>query len=161
MRPDNPSNTDAAYKFLDPHDFDCLLIIVPNTQHKTSIVIRVLRRGEVLAILLVFSLFGLTRILINWSRNRNVISHMFNAFAMCLAHKKVRVGNRREIVWTVGLLVFSVTSTATLSAVLYQKLMTDQPSEPIRTMEDLANSDLTIYVAELFYELGSWSEMIE
>lgn len=65
------------------------------------------------------------------------------------------------MLWTVGLLVFSVTAIATLSAVIYQKLITDQSLEPIRTMKDLAESDITIYIADLYFEIGSWNEMIE
>lgn len=88
----------------------------------------------------------------------------FNTIGVCLAQndsKTLVMSNRRELLWTVGILVFSVTSTATLSAVVYQKLMFEQLSEPIRTMADLAESDLTIFVADFFFEIGSWYEMME
>lgn len=162
MRPAvRPQTADAEYKLLNPHGFDCLIVIVPNVRHTTSILMRLLRNGQVAAILLVFAVFLLTNILIKWKRSRNVFSHCFSAFAMCLAQNRVRVENRCEMLWTVGLLVFSVTSIATLSAVVYQKLLVVPISEPIRTMEDLAKSDVTIYVAELLFELGPWFEMIE
>lgn len=159
--PDNLTTEDAQYNFLHPHDFDCLTIIVPNTRKNTSIVLRVLRNGEALAILLAFTVFLLTNILIKWPRDRSVSSHCLHTFGMCLAQSKLRVRNRCEMLWTVGLLVFSVTAIATLSAVIYQKLITDQSLEPIRTMKDLAESDITIYIADLYFEIGSWNEMIE
>lgn len=163
MRPEGETTVDNYYDFLDPHQFDCLVILVPNGRRTTSIVLRVLRNGEVRTILLVFFLFCLTKIMLRWSRARNVAAVLFGTVGQCLAQsssKATVVTNRREMLWTVGILVFSVTSTATLSAVVYQKLMFEQLTEPIRTMADLAESDVTIYVAEFFYQIGSWYEMM-
>lgn len=53
MKPANEtghSSSSAAYVSLDPHSFDCLVVIVPQNQRSTSVIVRVLRDGHVQAI---------------------------------------------------------------------------------------------------------------
>lgn len=162
MQPDIAGAAAAPYQFLYPNSFDCLIIVVPNLHRTTSILLRLLHNGEVLAILLVFTTFLVLNILIKWSNGgRDMATHGFQTFGVCMAQSRVRVTNRREMLWTVGVLVFSLTSTATLSAVVYRKLMINQSWEPIRTMDDLAQSELTIYVADWFFDIGLRYDMME
>lgn len=162
MRPPEPE-ADALYQFLNPHDVDCLIIMVPHNHQARSMVLRVLSNAEVLGILLMFTLFLCTNILIKWSdARRNVVAHCFRTFGVCMAQNHAVVHNRREMLWTVGISLFGVISNAQLSAVVYRTLMQEQTTtQPIRTMDDLARSELTIYVDESLLAVGSWYTAIE
>lgn len=174
MKPANEtghSSSSAAYVSLDPHSFDCLVVIVPQNQRSTSVIVRVLRDGHVQAIgcASIGFVVALQTLRGAWRPDNRLAYVWLYTLAMCLAQfdiaeaRRQRRGHRSavELIWHLSMILFSCVATATLAAIIYAKFVQHEVLANIDTLAELGESGLPVYVAELMYEIGDWFNNLE
>lgn len=168
MEPESePYNRGPAkvHTYLYPHAMDCLVVFVPIDHSPTSIVVRVLHDGHVQALAIVAVCLMIVRHIPLLRADRaSDWSHVWlHMVGLCLAQVRISglMRSRLEIVWTVAIVVFSIVASATLSAILYAKLLTDEMCPKIETLDELGRSGMTVYVAQTITDIGGWYSNLE
>lgn len=156
MQPQN-YNQNRTIEYLYPYCIECLVVIFPKNHDRTSMVWRVIRNGEVQTILIVYVVFVFVQFLISGSRT-NIGTAWFRTIGMCLAQMTFSdmTANRLQFLWTVGLLVFSVTSPVVLAGVIYHSLVVEETVANIDTLDELVQMNRTIYNVDSVGDKGAW-----
>lgn len=143
--------------YLYPYCFECLVAIFPKNHERTSMIWRVIRNGEVQTIVIVYLVFVFVQFLISGSKT-NIGTAWFRTIGMCLAQMTFSdmTANRLQFLWTVGLLVFSVTSPVVLAGVLYRSLVVAETVANIDTLDELVQMNKTIYNVDSVGDKGAW-----
>lgn len=157
----------GAYEYLYPYGFDCLQIILPRTTSPpVSVIQRVLRVGQVQAIILGAIGFAIGRRLLGL-RGREGDECLYT-LGLCMSQMAIRrqrrmrrrplnvVAERIAFVWTWSLAVYSTFAMAWLSAVVYVKIVSQPVWNDIDTLAELHGTDVTIYVADVLSDIGDW-----
>lgn len=154
--------TNRTIEYLYPYCFDCLVAILPKNHDRTSMLWRVIRNGEVQTILIVYVVFVFVQFLISGSKT-NIGSAWFRTIGMCLAQVTFSdmTANRLQFLWTVGLLVFSVTSPVVLAGVLYHNLVVEETVANIDTLDELVQLNKTIYNVDSVGDKGAWMNTLK
>lgn len=149
-------------EYLYPYCFDCLVAIFPKNHDRTSMVWRVIRNGEVQTILIVYVVFVVVQFLISGSKT-NFGTAWFRTIGMCLAQMTFSdmTANRLQFLWTVGLLVFSVTSPVVLAGVLYHSLVVEETVANVDTLDELVQMNRTIYHVDSVGDKGAWMNTLK
>lgn len=160
---------DHLYEYLNPHDFDCLVVLVPRTTAPPiSVVKRILRVGQVQAIILGALLFVISRLLLRL-RGSELDAFLYT-IGLCLSQMTIRrpTSNggttakaevcraRIEYVWTCSLAVYSAFAMAWLTAVVNMKIVSNPVWQNIDTLAELGDAGISVYVSSLFHDVGYW-----
>lgn len=93
--------------------------------------------------------------ILKWDRANRTIRRAwhtvwFYTIGMCLAHdSNMDTSNRKQFLWIVGLLIFSITSSVILAAVIYENLTVEKWQENIDTLDELVLWNYTVYVVDV------------
>lgn len=143
----NSSNYQASFEYLYPHGFDCESILVPALRRKEHFLFKIFHYNTLLClmILMTFVTFVICRIFIESTSP----SEWFSEFILTLGyffaqHFIISPKSKREYSWIFCMLIFTQTSLALLSSILYQSIVVSRYEPEIDTLEQLASSDLNI-----------------
>lgn len=76
---------------------------------------------------------------------------------ICLGQSTERnITSKLMYMWNICFLLFSIQSTALLSAIIYQKLIQDNSATSINTIEEVCASKIKINVPEFLINSGTW-----
>lgn len=167
------SDPPATYVDLDPHDFDCLVVIVPLDHRRTSVIGRMLHDGHVQAI--GFAAIGYVLVLQQlqgaWRLDQRLVYVWLYTLAVCLAQFDIgNHGRGRRLrqrhphwhsIWHWSIAGFSCVATAALGAIFYAKLVQPEVNDIIDSLAALGESGLTVYVAEPLLDIGDWFNRLE
>lgn len=147
-----PSPSDAPTEPVDcyPHSFDCLSIVVPRSKQNEWFLKRIVRHQFSWAVLMTLLAFVVARFCITgerWSRATMVTVGLF----LVQNFENIRM-KPSEHLWTVFMMVFGFFSTTILSSMLFASLVDNRVVAEIDTLEQLAESGLTVYVCDPTHE---------
>lgn len=162
MQPQHLDRFSGALDYLYPHRFDCLIALVPRRNVQVPVLLRVATNGEVQTIFIVYLAFVLAQLMIRKYPNAKQIitivnSVWFRTIGLCLAQTSDmdQSGDRLQLLWTVGLLVFSITSPVILAGVIYQSLVMAEWEPNIDTLDELVARNYTIYTVDILGDGGA------
>lgn len=162
MQPQQLDRLSGSLDYLYPHKFDCIIALVPNTNLKIPVLLRVAQNGEVQTIFIVYLVFVVVQLMIRKYDIKLLSSSLnsiwFQTIGICLAQTSdIDTSDKLQLLWTVGLLVFSITSPVILAGVIYQCLVMEEWAPNIDTLDELVARNYTIYSVDILGDGGaSW-----
>lgn len=103
-----------------------------------------------------FLFFVISRIFIEHTTPSDWFSEFLVTFGISFAQNFIqRPKSKREYAWIFGMLIFAYISLVVMASILYQSLVVSQYEPEIDTLEQLANSDLSIV---LINDQSEWTE---
>lgn len=135
-------------QFLYPYDKECFRIVVPRITTEQRFFDKLSRNSVVQSIGILAIIFLMSKIILNRSyRVHDWMMTFFTIFAVLLGQKRPKISTKLwETQWNVLLLLSIIFSTAALSAISYQTLVSVKYIGQIDTLDDLKRSDLRIFV---------------
>ncbi len=135
-------------EFLYPYEMKCLRIVVPRIKTTQRFVEKLCNNSVVQCVCLIVLVMFISKIILNRSlRVYDWAQTLFLIVAMLLAQKHPKVSTKLwETIWDVQVVVMVIFSTAALSAISYQTLVSVKYVPQIDTLNDLIDSNLSIYV---------------
>lgn len=157
-----PASREATAEYAYPYMFNCIQVVVPLDTGKVPVLWLVMKNGHVQALLPVMLLFIAARLFV---QKRTLGSDLhaiwFRTIGICMAQIDIgKSSNRLEMLWTIGLLIFSIIASATLGGIIYTKLVIVQTISNIDTLDELAKSNLKIFVVDFIYVIGEWTSFV-
>lgn len=141
------SNQESQFEYLYPHGFECMSILVPSIRQRTNFILMVFRNETTILILITFFMFVVARIIIESTSTSGWFSEFMLTLEICLAQKFIKSPkSTREFIWVIGLLLFALISVVILASISYKSLVEKLYESEIDTLEQLANSELNIFM---------------
>lgn len=130
-----------------PHGVDCLSVLVPVLKQRDIFIFKVARYNATTLIIVTFLMIVVARVLIQRAPISNWFPELLITFGICLAQRNIKSPkSSHEFCWIVSVLLFAFAAVAMLSTILYQSLVLNQYLPEIDTIEQLAASDLNIFM---------------
>lgn len=158
------------HEYLTPHNYDCLQIVVPRGDRPpVSVVHRILRDGQVQAIILAAIVLALYRHAVLGLRDRGMVDVLMYTIGLCLSQVTIRKTSAATVrhgdgsraacvafVWTWSLAVYSAIATAWLSAIVYLTIVSKPEWKFINSFDELREAGLTVIVPDWYNDIGDW-----
>lgn len=142
-----------SIEFLYPHITDCLRIIVPKFNDMRTFPNKLIRNQYCQALGLAFIIMTLFKAIFGRILIRKWQGNIFTTLSIFLAQSKITKSNQSngswESIWLGLLVTLSLITTAILSAVCYKTIVTVQFQKQINSLQDLIESNLTIFVPKM------------
>lgn len=149
----------AASETVDcyPHNFDCLSVLVPRTNRHELFLKEIAKRKSVWAILITFGMFVVLRSIVTGD---NLIISNHSTLAILLAQHFWRKRQMRpsECLWMMLMMVFALFLTTILSSLFFVSLVNYKYVPQIDTIDQLAESGLTILVNDEGEDIWDFSK---
>lgn len=141
-------NNEEITEFVYPHYTDCLRIVVPRIKTEQKFAEKLAHNSIVQSICLTAVLMFISKIILNRSFSVHDWTHtLFSILATLFGQKRQKVSPKLwETIWNAQLLLTVIFSTAALSAISYQTLVSVKYVNQIDTLNDLIKSNLRIFV---------------
>lgn len=150
--------------FLYPHYKECLRIVVPLIKNERQFAEKLANHSVVQSICLSIVLMIISKIILHGSCRVRNWTHTFNVvLAELFGQKRPKASTKLwEKVWTVHIFTIAIFSTALLSAISYQTLVSVKYVKQIDTLDDLIKSDLKIFVEKFrSRDFDTWGRNLE
>lgn len=143
-------NLDPEFEYLYPHGIDCMAILVPSIRHQIPFIIMIVRYDATILIFVTFFMFVVARIIIECAPTSGWFSELMLTLQICLAQKFIRSPkSTSEFIWVSSLLMFAFVAVMIMASFSYKILVEKQYEPEMDTSEQLANSDLNIFMTKL------------
>lgn len=141
-------NAEEMNEFLYPHDKACFRIVVPRIKTEQDFFDKLSQNNVAQSICLSVLLIYISKIILNRSwRVHDWILTFFTIISSIFGQKRQKISTPLwETIWNAQLLLITIFSTAALSAISYQSLVSVKYNTQIDTINDLIESDLRIFV---------------
>lgn len=135
-------------EFIYPHTTECLKIVVPRIKTEQRFIVKLAQNSIVQSIGLTMALMFISKIILNHSyRVHDWTITFFSILAVLFGQKRQKVSKKSwETIWNGQLNLLVIFSTAALSAISYQSLVSVKYVNQIDTLQDLIKSNLKIFV---------------
>ncbi len=140
---------------LFPHDTDCLTTIVPRQGYTNHFLRKTTKNADTIAICLALVLFIICRMNLQKEGYYQVFMISFNTIGVFLNQIRIPNDNRIKVAWDINLRGFSLLATTALSAIVFKSLITASSNE-INTIDDLIESNLTIFAPDYLKNQDIW-----
>lgn len=163
ITPEKPGISKNMIEFLYPHGKNCLRIVVPRIKKKQMFLVKLIHNYNCQTICIVFCIFVLFKIVFGRSRLQTWLPDILSTLAIFLAQGKPIKSHRLWVsIWNGELVLFSLFSTAALSAICYKTIISTKYISQIDSLDDLVQSNLTILVPSFLSEsIKFWENNVE
>lgn len=141
-------NDEDITEFMYPHDTECLRIVVPRIKTEQRFAEKLSHNSIVQSICLTALLMFISKIMLNRSYDvHDWTVTFFSLLAVLFGQKRQKVSPKLwETIWNAQLLLTVIFSTAALSAICYQTLVSVKYVNQIDTLNELIKSNLRVFV---------------
>lgn len=151
-------------ELLYPHTSRCIRIVVPQITTRRGFFQKLWQNYIVLSVCLSVLLLLITKIVFNRShRVQDWMQMFFSIIAALFGQIQQKITNKlSETIWNTVLILLIIFSTATLSAISYQSLISVKYVRQIDTLNDLMDSNLQIFVQKsLSKDIERWGSNLK
>lgn len=150
--------------FLYPHYKECLRFVVPHIKNEKQFAEKLANHSIVQSVCLSILLMFISKIILHGSCRLHNFTHTFNVIlAELFGQKRPKASTKVwEKMWNVQLLTIAIFSTALLSAISYETLVSVKYVKQIDTLDDLIESNLEIFVEKFrSKDVYAWERNLE
>lgn len=156
-------------EFLYPHDKQCFRIVAPRIKTEQRFLVKLVQNNIFEAVSLAMIMLFTSKLIFNRSSRRQhnwllwCILEFLSILAMFFGQKRPKCSNKISVtIWNIQLVSIVIFSTAALSAVCYQTLVSIRFVNQIDSLSDLIQSNLTIFVENsMKKEFEAWKNYLE